>query len=100
MCSIPDYTLNSEVEDLLKRIEGSEIHGALEYACRSWHKHLIVDLGQAMGVISALHSFLDQKFLFWLEVLSVLGAVGVAAHALSTAIKWMNDVRIDLLLGC
>jgi hypothetical protein len=26
--------------------------------------------------------FLEEKFIFWLEVLSVLGAMGDAAHAL------------------
>jgi hypothetical protein len=45
MCSIPDYALNSEVEDLPKRIEESGIRGALEYACRSWYKHLIDNKG-------------------------------------------------------
>ena len=92
MCSIPDYTLNSEMEDLPTRIEGSGIHGALEYACRSWHKHLIVTEYQITDVISALCSFLEQKFLFWLEILSVLGAVGGAVHALNATIKWINEV--------
>ena len=35
MCSIPDYTLNSKVEDLPEKIKESGIPGALEYACRS-----------------------------------------------------------------
>ena len=97
MCSIPDYTLNSKVEDLSERIKESGIPGALEYACKSWYKHLIVakDLvakDQAMDVVSALHHFLERKFLFWLEVLSVLGAVGDVVHALIAATKWLNKV--------
>jgi hypothetical protein len=95
MCSILDYALNSEVEDLQKRIEDSGIRGALEYACRSWYKHLITTKDQATDVVEALHSFLEQKFLFWLEVLSVLNAVGVAAHALNTTVKWLNEVCSD-----
>ena len=95
MCSIPDYTLNSEVEDLLKRVNESGIRGAMEYACRSWHKHLIATEHQTADIVSALHHFLEQKFLFWLEVLSVLGAVGDAALALNAAIKWLNEVRLD-----
>ena len=93
MCSIPDYTLNSEVEDLPRRIEESGIHGALEYACRSWHKHLITTEHQIADVISALHDFLNGKFILWLEVLSVLGAVSNATHALITTIEWLNKVR-------
>jgi len=92
MCSVPDYALNSEVEDLPKRIEDSGIHGALEYACRSWYKHLIITGHQTEGVVSALDDFLQGKFIFWLEVLSVLGAMGGAVHALNVTIKWLNEV--------
>ena len=92
MCSIPDYALNSEVVDLPKRIEESGIHGALQYACRSWHKHLIVTEYQSTDIVAALCHFLEQKFLFWLEVLSVLGAVSDAAHALNTTVQWSKEV--------
>ena len=94
-CSIPDYALNSEVEDLPKRVKESSICGALEYACRSWYKHLIKTKHQTAGVVSALQCFLEQKFLFWLEVLSVLGVVGDAACALKTTIKWLNEVCLN-----
>ena len=95
MCLIPDYALNSEVEDLAKRTEKCGIHGALEYACRSWHKHLITLEIQAADMVSALSYFLEQKFLSWLEVLSVLGTVGDAVNALNLAIKWLNEVCLD-----
>jgi len=94
VCSIPDYILNSEVDDLLKRIEGSGIRGALEYACRSWHKHLATK-GRTAYVVSTLRRFLEKKFLFWLETLSVLGVVNDAICALNTTIKWLNEVRQD-----
>ena len=92
MCLIPDFALNCEVEDLPKRIEDGGIQGALEYACRSWHKHLIVTEHQTLDVVSALCHFLEEKFLFWLEVLSILGAVGDAARALNMTIRWLNEV--------
>ena len=95
MCSIPDYTLNSEVEDLLERIDKGGIHGALEYACRSWHKHLIITGHRTVDVISALHDFLEQKFLFWLEVLGVLGTAGSAVDALNVTMKWLKEVCPD-----
>ena len=95
MCSIPDYALNSEVDDLQKRIHESGIHGALEYACRSWYKHLIIMQDHVMDVVSALHRFFEQKFLFWLEVLSVLGTMGDAAHALNAATEWLTKVCSD-----
>ena len=96
MCSIPDYVLNSEVDHLPKRIDESGIRGALEYSCRSWYKHLIATRDRAADVSFALRGFLERKFLFWLEVLSVLGVVGDAAHALNTAAEWLTEVCTDL----
>jgi hypothetical protein len=95
MCSIPDYVLNSEMDDLSQRVEDGGIRGALEYACRSWDRHLIVTKRQTADAVSALHRFLGGKFLFWLEVLSVLGAVGDAARALIRTKKWLNEVCPD-----
>ena len=101
MCSIPDYVLNSEVEDLPKRVEESGIHGVLEYACMPWHKHLVVTKHHTVDVISALQNFLEGRFTLWLEVLSILGAVGGAAHALIATTKWLNEVgQINSLLSC
>ena len=92
ICSIPDYALNSQVRDLPERVKDNEIPGALEYACRSWYKHLIVSKDWTVDVVSALQHFLEEKFLFWLEVLSVLGAVGDGVHALIKTMKWLNEV--------
>ena len=95
MCSIPDYALNSDVGDLPERIKESGILGALEYACRSWYKHLIGTTDWTANVVSTLYCFLEEKFVFWLEVLSVIGAVGEAASALTTTAKWLNEVCSD-----
>ena len=45
-------------------------------------------------IIPALGRFLEKKFLFWLEILSVLGTVGNAVEALQTAmirlkVRWV-----------
>ena len=95
MCSLPDYILNSEVKDLPRRIKESGIHGALEYACRSWYKHLVMTKDQIADIVSALHCFLEGKFIFWLEVLSILGAAGDAARALIATMKWLNEVSSE-----
>ena len=95
MFSIPDYALNSDVEDL-RRVGESGIDSALVYACRSWHNHLVVTESPISDVLSALHRLLEEKFVFWLEVLSALGAVGDAARALTATLKWLNEVSPDL----
>ena len=90
MCELPDGVANSEVADLKERTQ-EHISRASEYACRSWHKHLVDTMPAHVGPI--LHQFLEKKFLFWLEVLSVLGTAREAVDALvATKCKW-GDVR-------
>ena len=95
MCSIPDYALNSDVGNLPQRMKESDVHGALEYACRSWYKHLIVTNNQIEDVVSALCDFLEERFILWLEVLSALNIVGDAVYALVTLTKWLNEVCLN-----
>jgi hypothetical protein len=89
--SLPDYALNSEIVDLPRRVE-DQISVALEYACRSWYTHLVKTREDVSDIISALHHFLEEKFLAWLEVLSALGAASNAVIALETLIPWLEEV--------
>ena len=84
ICNLPETVINSEVDDLEERIN-EFISPALQYACKSWHRHLTnKDVAHTPRVISALHQFLEKKFLCWLEVLSVLGAARNAVNVLET----------------
>ena len=89
MCKLPDGVANSEVVDLGDTI-GRYIGQALQYACRSWHKHLVDTIPPHIAPV--LHEFLEKKFLFWLEVLSVLGAAREAVDALDATArcKWLD----------
>jgi hypothetical protein len=89
MCKIPDAVTNSEAEDLQERTEQYIDHG-LQYACTSWHKHLGDTPVHSLKIASMLHQFLEEKFIFWLEVLSVLGTARVAVDALEVAAKWLE----------
>ena len=90
MCKLPDAVTNSEVDGLGERIE-QHIDQALQYACRSWHKHLVSTISaQTLDIRPVLQKFLEKKFLFWLEVLSVLGAAREAVDALNAAKKWLD----------
>ena len=95
MCKFPEGAANSDVDDLKERAD-LYLDPALRYACRWWHTHLVS--GQEISVntleiTSALHRFLEKKFLYWLEVLSVLGAVRVAIDALQAAADWLTVCR-------
>ena len=90
MCKLPDAALNSEVNDLQERTN-EYIEHSLQYASRSWYKHLIGTTPTHVAkIIPILHQFLEKKFLFWLEVLSVLGTAREAADALEVAGKWLD----------
>ena len=101
MCKLSDGVTNSEVSDMRERVEQYIDHG-LRYACKSWHKHL-VDLhtvpSHAPKITSILHRFLEEKFLLWLEVLSVLGTVRDAVDALEVAAKSLEVCRVSAF-GC
>ena len=59
MCKLPDGLINSEVDDLGGRTK-KYIHRPLEYACRSWHKHLIdTTPAHRPEITLALHHFLE-----------------------------------------
>ena len=75
----------------MKERREKSISHALEYACKSWHKHLFGShTTQRSKITSALHHFLANKFLCWLETLSVFGAVRDAVDALEMTAKWVK----------
>ena len=94
--SLPNYSLNSEVEDLDMRVE-DQIGVGLQYACKSWHGHLAKTEGDTTLIILYLHVFLEEKFLAWLEVSSVLKATRGAVSALQQLILWLQQVCPSLL---
>ena len=95
LLSLPDYTLNSDVEDLEERIN-DRISIALRYACQSWHNHLPKTGEDVPDVFHHLRIFLEEKFLAWLEVVSVLGAVRGAVTALEWLVPWLREVCFRL----
>jgi hypothetical protein len=90
MCKLPEAIINSDVDDLQERKKHYFTH-ALQYACKSWHKHLFnKSVAHKPEVISALQTFLEKKFLFWLEMLSIFGTLRNAVDALDVATKLLE----------
>ena len=101
MCKLPDGVANSDVNDLKERTR-RYIDPALRYACRSWHTHLVRGYPKSVNTDetdSALRRFLERKFLFWLEVLSVLGAVRNAVDALQVTADWLEVCQYWLVFS-
>jgi len=91
LLSLPDYALNMEVKDLPDRVRDC-VSTTLEYACKSWYDHLTKAKGDTSHILSALYVFLKEKFLPWLEVISVLGATRDAVSGLKKLILWLQEV--------
>ena len=104
ICKLPDAVANSDVDDLKERTE-KYINPTLKYACMSWHTHLVdADTIPAytLTITHTLRKFLETRLLFWLEVLSVLGAVRNVVEALQVVVDWLEVRRVsvlDVLLG-
>ena len=78
------------IEDLVSK----HIPSSLSYACRYWADHLrdLHDMSERRDVelVNLLRIFLRTRFLFWLEVLSLVNAVESAARALLFTAEWLE----------
>jgi hypothetical protein len=103
MAKLPDGVINSDFNDLKERVKQC-MDPALQYACSSWHTHLICGRSpsvKTLEITSALYMFLEGNFLFRLEVLSILGGARKAVDALQAAVDWLEvcpDFIVNLLL--
>ncbi|EUC60537.1 WD40-repeat protein (notchless protein), related protein, putative [Rhizoctonia solani AG-3 Rhs1AP] len=73
--------LNNQVSDLKLQVH-SHITPALKYACIHWIDHFIASPNQ--NLVNSLKRFLEgPRFMYWIEVLSLLGRLDVAIERLS-----------------
>ena len=81
------YLANDDVEDLITRVD-DHIPPSLLYACRFWDDHL-KHTDFKMGLFRKFETLFKEKFLFWLETLSLTRNIGLAASALATLNTWL-----------
>ncbi|KAF7346291.1 WD-REPEATS-REGION domain-containing protein [Mycena sanguinolenta] len=90
ICYLPtSHVQNIDVADLEERKQ-KYISGHLAYSCRFWAGHLAA-CHYSAKLAQDGHVFFMGYFLFWLEVLSLIGAVGSAAKSLSKFIEWSSE---------
>ncbi|KAJ7306929.1 WD40 repeat-like protein [Mycena albidolilacea] len=95
ICGLEDsHLLNSEVADLSMRIE-KHLSPGLCYASQHWATHLSQTVIEDM-ICSKLHHFMENCFLHWLEVLSLVRQVGTGQGALRLAQKYVQPNNQDL----
>jgi hypothetical protein len=83
----PGCTLSDEFP------EEFDVCDALEYACMSWQKHLVVMDSPTIDALSTLLDFLEDKFFCWFRVMEALGEDHHGACALENAEMWLHKVK-------
>ena len=83
------YLANDDVKDLDVRVD-KHIPPAVLYACRFWGDHL-KHTDFKMDLIRKVETFFKEKFLFWLETLSLTKNIGLAPSAFSTLNMWLES---------
>ena len=83
--------------EILKRHD----YETLAYAYKSWHQHLITIKHPTTQVVSALSNFFEQKFLFWLRVMTKGGAWDgrYGLKVLDIASGWLEEVCLSFYGG-
>ncbi|KZP23149.1 hypothetical protein FIBSPDRAFT_1043092 [Athelia psychrophila] len=84
------YMMNRKVKDLPERIESS-IPPSLAYACRFWSEHLRNASTLDHNVRPLILDFFGVFFLYWLEVLSLIGEGRSALEAMVVVEKHSKD---------
>jgi hypothetical protein len=85
------YLANDDVEDLNTRVD-QHIPPALLYACRFWDDHLR-HADFKMDLFGKVETFFNEKFLFWLEALSLTRIIGLAPSVFATLNMWLASSR-------
>ncbi|KAJ7176322.1 hypothetical protein C8R43DRAFT_975442 [Mycena crocata] len=95
ICGLEDsHVPNTEVVELSVRV-AKKISPQLSYASRFWYNHL-QEAAVELLIVQAIDKFFREKFLYWLEVLSLLGQVSIVSAALAAAATYVKEDHGDL----
>jgi hypothetical protein len=98
ICHLPtSYERNVDVGNLEARIE-QFIPPHLLYACNFWADHL-ENVAYNKTISSGLKEFMNSRFLYWLEVLSLTRSVRVAVASLEKIVTWLQVGILCLIIS-
>ena len=94
ICNLDDHAILSRVDDL-STCRKLQIGDALEYACRFWTRHL-AETPNSGHDAKEVHEVIDEFFttylLSWIEVLIIMGDLGVGVYAIHDIQQWYISV--------
>ncbi|KZP16022.1 hypothetical protein FIBSPDRAFT_68467 [Athelia psychrophila] len=79
------HIANADIPDLSAHV--AIIPQSVSYACQFWGHHLGQTIPRDPAILDLILHFFELKFLYWLEVLSLLGEVSLASRTLVSVIK-------------
>ncbi|KEP46108.1 vegetative incompatibility protein HET-E-1 [Rhizoctonia solani 123E] len=85
------YLADDQVSDLEARVVRC-ISPTLSYACRYWSSHLRLSSAKD-NASQMLLDFLFDRFLFWMEVLSLSRCIGIGATMMQQAQTWLRQMN-------
>ncbi|TDL18727.1 WD40 repeat-like protein, partial [Rickenella mellea] len=83
---VTSYVLNDESPNA-DEIAKNPIPTHLSYSCLFWGSHLRFTPFD-IEVLEQLREFMNERFLYWLEVLSLIHGVHTATQTLSSVVEW------------
>ncbi|KAJ7592838.1 WD40-repeat-containing domain protein [Mycena floridula] len=90
MCNLQSsYLPNEEVEYLEQRLLQIPFH--IRYSCQHWSQHLLLMGKEEFSVLDGFRDFMKHRFLYWLEVLSLSGALAVAVSSMKILAEWLHN---------
>ena len=90
ICNLDGQVVLSKVKDLPTQ-RATYIGDSLGYVCCFWTKHLAKVSSDSDGmeeVYKAINKFFETGFLFWVEVLTLMGKLDDAVYALNDIQQW------------
>ena len=94
ICDLPSsFLYDSEVDGLDDRIK-ERVNDVLSYSTRYWGHHLAKAQSNDSEnrLLESLVEFLDNKLLFWIEVMNLIGSKGRCIPQLRDAVGWLQKV--------
>ncbi|KAF7980465.1 hypothetical protein HWV62_37934 [Athelia sp. TMB] len=86
---------NTDVTDLAVRVDAA-VPQNLSYACLFLGHHLRLTHSGESTILSSLSQFFKSKFLFWLEVLSLMNEIQVASQTIMVVKNWVPSTSARL----
>ncbi|KZP24297.1 hypothetical protein FIBSPDRAFT_822423 [Athelia psychrophila] len=80
------HIANADIPDLSAHVQAIIPQG-ISYACQFWGHHLCQTVPGEPSIHGLILHFFELKFLYWLEVLSLLGEVSLASRTLVSVVK-------------